>query len=57
MFAVGSKVLVLDAANFYRGREARVVRISTFGAVSVLTVAVGNVTFALRESEAELLAF
>jgi Fe2+ transport system protein FeoA len=57
VFAVGSKVLVLDAANFYFGREARVVRVSLFGTVSVLTVAVGNVTFSLREGEAELLAF
>lgn len=58
MFRTGQNVRVLDQHNAYRGRVGRVICIAVYGGVQILTVGVptgagGEVTFALRETEAE----
>ena len=50
---IGQTIIVRDAANFYFGRKAVVTRVTTYGNVTVCTVAVGNVHFALRTTEME----
>lgn len=50
---IGRTIIVADRSNFYFGRSAVVKNVSTFSAVTIYTVAVGNITFQLRSDEAE----
>ncbi len=59
MFQVGSKVKVLDIANWYYGREAVVNEVVNTDdrhgfPICVLSVTVGNTSFALRGSNAAM---
>lgn len=47
------KIIVADSSNFYFGREADVIEITEIMGQKIYRVAVGNVTFALKEKDVE----
>lgn len=49
---VGQTIIVNDRNNWYNGRKAVVKNVDKFGDIVVMWVAVGNVEFALRSTEA-----
>ena len=48
---IGHTVIIADKANFYNGSEAVVTRAEMYGDVTVYTVEVGNVSFALTRAK------